>query len=425
MAEDHQAEDASARDAAAPAVSRRGSTAPPRAKSVIEAEAIRTGETASDVSAEAVSAAEDRADPPIDSEPDRADMPAEASDAREPRRSTSLWPVAAAIVVGAAVAVGGTYGLHRLDHTGASVAALQTRVGALEQANTQVAALQTNLTALAQRLDALEAKAQSTGTTLAQQQQALQGLQDAVKQLPKESASGPSTSPPPEAASVDLGPLTGRVDKLEQQTAALDQRITEMAAKFESDLRGVQAQKDAAAQAVMTHAAADARAILASTLRRKVEAGEAYADELAALSSRGADKAKLDALAPFAASGVATPAALDKQFAAVKPAIFATHSEPKPNGFFARVVQDAKHLVRIHKVGDTQGTDLSAQVARIDAALAGNRFDEALREWTGLPSAAQAKSQTFAETLRHRIAAVDAAKAIEADALATLAKAKS
>lgn len=438
-AQDHEAEGASAHDAkapeaelkegaaaeeATPTVSRMGSTAPPRTKSVIEAEAIRTGETASEVSGEATSAAEDHVpEPQIDSEPEQPETPDAVPFAEEPRRGTSLWPVAAAIVIGAAIAVGGAYGLHQLDNTGASVAALQTRIGALEQASTNVASVQTNVTALGQRLDVLEAKAQSTGTALTQQQEALQALQDAVKQQPKDTAAG--TPPAEGAAPVDLGPLTGRVDKLDQQVAALDQRVTELAAKLESDMRDAQSQKDAATQAVMTHAQADARAILASTLRRKVEAGETYADELAALSSRGADQAKLDALAPFAASGVPTPAALDKQFAAMKSAIFATHSEPKPDGFFARIVQDAKHLVRVHKVGDTQGTDLSAQVARIEAALAGNRLDDALREWSGLPSAAQGKSQAFGEALRHRIAAVDAAKAIEADALTTLAKAKS
>lgn len=436
MAQDHQTEDARAHDAAAEAeasstVSRMGSTAPPRTKSVIEAEAIRTGETASDVSGDAAPAAGDHAaepsfiSEPNDSELDLTASPVTAPVAQEPRRGGSLWPVAASIIVGAAIAVGGAYGLHQLDNTGGSVAALQTRVGALEQAGSNVAALQSNVTALSQKLAALETKAQATGTTLAQQQEALQALQDAVKQAPKDTPSGAPSTPPAESAPVDLGPLSGRVDKLDQQVAALDQRVTELAAKLESDMRDAQSQKDAATQAVLTHAQADARAILASTLRRKVDAGETYVDELAALSSRGADKAKLDALSPFASTGVPTPAALDKQFAAVRPAVLATHSEPKADGFFARIVQDAGHLVRIHKVGDTHGTDLPAQVARIDAALASNHLDEALREWSGLPSAAQAKSQAFADTLRHRIAAVDAAKSIEADALATLAKAKS
>jgi hypothetical protein len=435
MARDHQTEDASAHDAAAEAetsstVSRMGSTAPPRTKSLIEAEAIRTGETASDVSVDTVAAADHAAEPSFDSEtsesaPGLGETPVAVSMEREPRRGGSLWPVAAAIVLGAAISVGGAYGLHQLDNTGTSVAALQTRVGALEQANTNVASLQSNVTALTEKLAELDKKAQATGTTLAQQQEALQALQEAVKQAPKDTASGTPSTPPAESAPVDLGPLTGRVDKLEQQVAGLDQRITELAAKLESDMRDAQSQKDAATQAVLTHAQADARAILASTLRRKVEAGEAYTDEFAALSSRGADKAKLDALAPFAASGVPTPAALDKQFAAARPAIFATHSEPKPDGFFARIVQDAGHLVRIHKVGDTKGTDLPAQVARIDAALGANHLDEALREWNALPAAAQAKSQAFADTLRHRIAAVEAAKAVEADALAALAKAKS
>lgn len=432
----------------APAVSLMGTMAPPRAKSVIEAEAIRTGETAPEASSEAAQGPGEHApEPHLESESDTealpetrlaeaAETPSAAPSAQEPfhdsseepsqapQRRASLWPVAAAVVVGAGIAVGGAYGLHRLDRSGESIAALQTRVGALEQGNATLASLQANVTTLGQRLDALESKSQATATTLAEQQKALQALQEAVKQAPQAGAA-PAGATPSETAAVDLGPLTGRVEKLEQQLAALDQRISAMATKFESDLRAAQAQKDEAAQAVMTHAEADARAILASTLRRKVEAGEAYADELAALAARGADKTKLDALAPFGATGVATPAALQKQFAAVTPDILATRSEPKAEGFFARIVQDAKHLVRIHKVGDTQGTDISAQVARVEAALAGGHLDAALHEWDGMPVPAKAKLQGFAEALRHRIAAIDAAKAIEADALAALAKAKS
>ncbi len=38
------------------------------------------------------------------------------------RRGGGLWPLAAAIVIGAAIAVGGAFGLHHFDHTAASLA---------------------------------------------------------------------------------------------------------------------------------------------------------------------------------------------------------------------------------------------------------------------------------------------------------------
>ncbi len=181
----------------------------------------------------------------------------------------------------------------------------------------------------------------------------------------------------------------------------------------------------------MAHAEADALAILAANLRRKVEAGDAFTDDLSALANHGADRAKLALLEPVAASGVATPAALAKQFAALAPAIVAAEPEPKAEGFFGRLAQDAAHLVRIRKIGDTKGNDLAAHVAQIAAALTAGKLEEALREWNDLPAAAKAakaaetKSLAFGAALQQRVDAVNAAKLIEADALAALAKVKS
>ncbi len=128
-------------------------------------------------------------------------------------------------------------------------------------------------------------------------------------------------------------------------------------------------------------------------------------------------------LSPHPAS--LTQAALAQQFAALTPAILAAAPEPKAAGFLGRIAQDAARLVRIRKIGDAKGNDLAAHVARIAAALGAGKLDEAWREWQDLPAAAKAKSQAFGDALQQRIAAVDAAKTIEADALAALAKVKS
>ena len=448
MADDHQAEESAAEkgahDAAAdmkaepiegaaaeassaPTVSVMGTTTPPRTRSVIEAEAIRTG---GEAGAGAFSGE------PADRFQTDARRAGSTDAIQNQNPFPSLWRRGGAVASGrfcrgdrpwrGGHAVGGAYGLHRLDKMVPSTAVLETRIAALEQSTSAVPALQSGAAALSQKLDALEAKTQATDAALSKEQESLAALADTVKNLPKSD----SSAPPPSAqgapaAPADLGPLTGRVDKLEQQLAALDQRVTVLATKFDTDMQAAQAQKDATAQAVMTHTEADARAILAGTLRRKVDAGEAYADDLAAIASHGGDKDQLAVLAPFAATGVATPRALAKQFAAVAPELLATGAPSKAKSFFGRLAEDAAHLVRIRKIGDTEGTDVSAEVARISAALATDRLDDALREWNGLSAAAKAKSQEFAEALRHRIAAVAAAKAVEAEALAALAKAKS
>lgn len=433
--------------AGAPVPSVQGATAPPREKPLIEGGAIEvetstietpasearkasgdSAGTSAETSLEVSAAAPDltpagaRAAPlePAQAETVAKDFAAPEEGASPPpepprRRGAGLWPLAAAIVLGAGIAVGGAFGLHYFDKTPKSLALLETRVAALEHEGQTTQVLQAGAAALGIRLGALEEEAQVTKTTLAHVQQSIEQLENALKQASQKGGTPPA----------DLAPLSGRVDKLVEDLASLDRGLQALAAKFAAEMRGVQAEKTAAAQAAMTHAEADALAILAANLRRKVEAGDTFAEDLSALANHGADRAKLALLEPVAASGVATPAALAKQFSAAALEIVATEPEPKAEGFFGRLAQDAAHLVRIRKIGDTKGNDLAAHVARIAAALAAGKLEEALREWNDLPGAAKAKSQAFGAALQHRVAAVAVAKLIEADALAALAKVKS
>ncbi len=242
------------------------------------------------------------------------------------------------------------------------------------------------------------------------------GLQQLQSDLQKAASSGTG-------GAIDLIPLTERIVALETKLSALDQKIDDTATKFSNELRGLQSDKSGAAQTAISRADVDAIAILAANLRRKVESGAPYADELAALTSLGVDKDKLAALQPTADSGVPSGAALAKDFAALSPRLFA--SGPEPKGIVARLAHDLQHLIRIHKVGDTQGSDLSAQVARIQIALDAGKFEDADREWSALPDAAKAQTQDFGQSLERRVTAEAATQSIEAEALAALAKVKS
>jgi hypothetical protein len=310
---------------------------------------------------------------------------------------------------------------------------LAARVAALEQAQAknqsapQPAA--PDVSALSKQVAGLETDAQTGKTDLAHMQQNVQQLRAELKQAQQNLA---IRAAKPAPAPVDLAPLSGRIDRLEKQVASFDQKLTALAAnrdaeiaKLGSEIGSVRAEKNTAAQAAVAQAKASARAILASSLRSKVDAGEGFADVLAALAHHGADQAKLAALQPFADTGVATPAALATQFSALAPTLVTPKPAPKGEGFLARIARDAKHLVRIRKIGDTTGNDPAAQIARISADLSADKLKDALREWKGLPAAAKAKSQAFGTALEHRIAAADATQSIEADALAGLAKVKS
>lgn len=426
---------------------RRGSTAPPRENAVIEGEIVKADAPAPEASADESQKFDAAADTPASPElalsasGENESAPGEpASPATPDRPRASLWPIAAAIVIGAGIAVGGAYGLHQLDQPKNDSDALAARVAALEHAQTNTApashAAEPDLTPINKRIDGLDAVTQAQKTDVAHLQQDMSQLGAELKQAQQHLAANASK---PASAPVNLALVTAQIDKLEKQVASFNQTLIASATKRETEITNltsgitslkneidsVRAEKKAAAQAAMAHADADARAILAGTLRSKVESGESFADNLSALSNHGADQAKLSALKPFADSGVATPAALAAQFSALAPTLVASKPAPKGEGFLARIASDAKHLVRIRKIGDTKGNDPAARVARISADLSTGKLKDALQEWQNLPEAAKAKSQAFATALQHRIAAIEAANQIETEALASLAKLKS
>ncbi len=462
MAEDARAKDEEGAPpgvgSGAPARALQGATAPPRAKPMIEGEALRAetranpveegrqtadellkdaSNTASPSHSGAAPGAEPEAvlsSPAEAAQGESAEAEGAAADAQAdlppsrdflslPRSPTQIWPIAAAVVVGALIGVAGGFGLHSLEKPSKALVALEERVAALEQRPQPAAAAQAGDRGLDARVDVLQSGAQSMTAALARLEHGVQHLETAQKQL--EAAQKASFArPTPSVSPVDLAPLSARMGKLEGEFAALDLRVRDLATKFEAESRAAQVAKDRAAQMAAARAEANAVAIIAADLRRKVEAGSAFGDDLAALGNHGVDKETLAALEPAATTGVASPEALAKQFSAAAPHIIATEPEPKGEGFFGRLARDAAHLVRIQKIGDATGHDLAAHVARIKAALDRGAVEAALQEWDDLPAAAKAKSQAFGAAAQQRVAALGAAKAIEADALAALAKAK-
>ena len=334
------------------------------------------------------------------------------SEAASPRQAggASLWPFAAAIVIAALIAVGGAFALHMLDRTPAHLAELESLVGTLEHRSDATQGMDVAQKDLAARVTALETASRDT-------QAALTGLRADLDKLAAQK-SAPSAAP-------DLAPLEARLGALEEKFAALDAKISGFANKLNAENGQARASENRASESAVARADSEAIAILAANLLRKVEAGVPYETDLAALANRGLDKMKLAPLQPSAASGVATPAALAKQFSDLSPAVLATAPQPNENGFLDHLVKGAERLVRVQKIGDTSGDDLASRVARIQAALDAGAVETAYQEWNALPDAAKAKSEALGTAAKARIDAIAAARSIDGEAVATLGKARS
>jgi hypothetical protein len=164
-------------------------------------------------------------------------------------------------------------------------------------------------------------------------------------------------------------------------------------------------------------------AITASALKSAVERGESFTAELAAVRRLAADPALLEPLAPFAASGVPSAAALARELSALVPELRrAADGGPREGGLLDRLQANAERLVRVRPVGEVAGDDPAAVIARVDADAARTDVSGALAELQKLPPAVRAPAEGWIGKAQARVPAIDAAQKFAAAALAVLGK---
>ena len=162
-------------------------------------------------------------------------------------------------------------------------------------------------------------------------------------------------------------------------------------------------------------------ALAATALNAAVERGDAFAAELAAAKTLGADPKLTAALEPFARAGVPSAAALARQFSEVAPALQAAGAPP-PDGVLGRLQANAEKLVRIRRVDEAPGSDADAIVARSQAKAARGDLAGTAAELSQLAPNARAPAEAWIKSVQARAAAIDASRRLAADALAGLGK---
>lgn len=384
-----------------------------------------------------------------------------------PRRPGMAVPLLASIVCAAIVALGVAYAYQTITGQDQIVAALKAQIAGLQErldaADKQVAALPRTsaLTALeagvdrklgaadAARLRASEAAEQRlrkletirnevTGalekrvgslealtTTLgAQIDQAstkaevvrIQAAR-AVEAVAKASATPPGAPivlPP----TVDVAPINARLEEVEAKLKSVEATL----ATPKTEARATEV------RAVVASPKADPAnlAIVAQALARAFEQGTPFAGEVATLEALGAGN-KAGTLKPFADHGAPRFAELTAQFAVLRPAILAAAAPPSSGSFLDRLSSGASGLVSVRPTGEAAatGTSPAAVVGQIETALAHGDTAAAIAAWAKLPPPAQKVSQAWADRLKAREAAHQAAQALVTESIAALAKPKS
>jgi hypothetical protein len=267
--------------------------------------------------------------------------------------------------------------------------------------------------ALGNRIAAAEAQAKSVGEAIAALQRRVDEIAATGQSAAKQADAALNTAEAAKSASE-------AANKTEVQRSDLDA----LASRFmvlESAVNGL------AAITAPLAAGADDRAarfaVAAATLRASVERGAPYQAELAALRALGLDDKAAMPLAPFAASGVPSTAALARELEALTPKLEeAAEPTSRETSFIDRLKENAQKLVRITPADAPAGNDPASVIARIRFDAARRDVATALADIGALPEPAKSLAAGWSKKAATGEAALAASKQIAADAVAALVK---
>ena len=337
-----------------------------------------------------------------DAEPERDEAQAAAASA-----AISPWviaPFSGAVAAAIVIAVGWVLGWPAVQAppaapqvTSATVDALSGRVAAVEARAGKPAADP----AVTARLDALE---KSVGT-LRSEIASLRAQSDRTASALNESKSTPRDT----VASSGLAALHQRISQLERASTTARAELAQQGEKIAADAKVIDDKP--------------LRYVVAATLLDvAVRHNDPYEAQLNAARSLAAKPEMLKPLDAFAASGIPTPAALNRELLNIVSKLSPPPEAPSSSaGLVERLQAGASKLVRIERT-DGVGNDRGAIVTRVTAAALRNDFVEARRELKTLPEADRAPAQAWLDKADARDAALAASRKFADDALAGLTK---
>jgi hypothetical protein len=252
-----------------------------------------------------------------------------------------------------------------------------------------LAALGARLDGLAARADDIVAAARATRERADQNAAALNDL---------------AARPLPSVSRGDIAALDERLSAIERSSKALAEEIGKRGAADTPD-RSVRL------------------ALLADALQTAIERGTPFRAELSAVRALAPDAAALAQLNALAPEGVATPALLGRELAALIPALSQASGLASPEGgFLDRLQANAGRLVRIRPVGEPSGDDPASVIARIEERAAHAEVAGALAEFARLPASMRAPATAWLARAEARRTAVETARRFADDARAALAR---
>ena len=333
------------------------------------------------------------------------------------------------------------------SQTLAAVRELDHRVAQLEATNKRldqaVAAVKSAVTVFSNRLETLS-QGVLGGELLANMGKKLSGLEESLARMGQMAGANDAATLSEPSAEVDglksrlvdlagspsglsNGPANSQAGAaLTQQTAVLagkNQEPRQTLAALQVRLEQLEGMAQDAAQARQKTGAGEGLVLAVGQLSQAVLASGPYTAALAAVTALGDEDAAVPAaavaLVPMAKAGIASPRALSDSFADMTRAVL--QADPgESNGFWRRTLHRVTSLVTVRRVGEVDGMEADAILARAEQRLGAGELAAAVDLIAGLDGPAGAAAADWLGRARSRLAALAALAELQSQAIAGL-----
>lgn len=256
----------------------------------------------------------------------------------------------------------------------------------------ELAEVKTEAARIGQRIEALKADNERFGETLRVVQEETGRLSSGVDAVKGDVAARFKAAAKPQDVAEAVAPVSAKVEALEKSIAGV-----------------VTAEENRKANAE--------RIVLSlelANLKRVIDRGLGYGEELAQVRKAAGSKVDLAPLEPYKSSGVRTLAELRDDFRPLTHRMIAASEETGDAGVLDRLLAGAKSVVRVRKVNHSATDDsVEAVVARMDTALEEGRIGDFQSLAQKLPERARVPAADLMKQVAARDAVDKALKDIE------------
>jgi hypothetical protein len=278
-------------------------------------------------------------------------------------------------------------------------------------ADTRLAKLASDVAALSARVEALVSRpADGTAAALGERMNRVSASLADVEQRVAAVERRPLQPIP------DIAPLAARIGAIEAELQTLRKETAERLRAVEERIANLAATSRATVSPTLA-----AEIVALNMLREALAAGMPFTAELAAVRALLAERAApLVALAPTAAGGLPTTAALIRRLSELAPQL--TSAAVPAGSFFDRLTHSAGNLVNVRRVGEEPaGDDVGSVVGRVQARLERGDLSGAIEAAEKSHILTESAAGEWLRTVRLRRDADAALKTLIATALASLA----